>query len=684
MRTIAIALLLAASPALHAAPGMWTLDNLPKEEMARLYGFEPDQAWLDHAMRSAARLAGGCSGSFVSAEGLVLTNHHCVMGCVSNLSSKENDYLNKGFLANTREEEKVCPGTEINRLEAITDVTARVREATFGLTGKAYIDAKNAMEAKIASECVGEDAANTRCDIVNLYQGGIQHLYRYTRFSDVRLVFAPEYAAGFFGGDPDNFNFPRYNLDMSLLRVYADGKPAQTKDHFTINPKGAAEGELVMTLGHPGSTQRLLTVAQLETQRDASLAQRLFSSYELRGLLWRFSGENAENARIAQSALMGVENGIKSSVGRLQALVDPLVMDEKRRAEEELKAFVAADAARAERYGDPWSEIEAAQVVARNLAPEYGSIEAGGTFMSQHLGWARTLVRGAAERTKPNEERLPEYTDAALPRVNASLFAQTPLYPEYEKIKLQWSLEKLRERLTADNAFVREMLAIQSPSQLAASIVEGSKLGDVAVRKALWEGGQAAIDASDDPAIVLMRRIDPTARALRSRMETEVESVERRAAERLAQARFEQKGTSVYPDATFSLRLSHGVIRGWEERGNPVSPFTQVAGLYQRATGYAPYKLADSWLKAKGKLDATARFNQVSTNDIIGGNSGSPLINAKGEVVGLIFDGNIHSLGGSYVYDERNNRAVSVHPAAMMEALKKVYGAQHLVKELQR
>jgi len=680
MRALPFLLLLSASATLHAAEGMWTLDNLPKEELAKTYGFKPDQQWLDHAMRSAARLAGGCSGSFVSEDGLVLTNHHCVAGCVSNLSSPENDYLNKGFTAKTREEELVCPGNEINRLESITDVTARVREATAGLSGKDYIDAKKAIEAKIASECVGDDTANTRCDIVNLYQGGLQHLYRYTRFSDVRLVFAPEYAAGFFGGDPDNFNFPRYNLDMSLLRVYVDGKPAKIKDHFTINPKGAQEGELVMTLGHPGSTQRLLTVSQLETLRDQSLPERLFSSYELRGLLLRFSAESEENARIAQSALMGVENGIKSNLGRFQALTNPAVFEEKRRAEQELKAFVAASPERVQRYGDPWSEIEQAEKVARALSREYGSIEMG--LMSQHLGWAKSLVRAAAERGKPNGERLPEFTDAALPRTQASLFAKTPMYPEYEKMRLQWSLEKIRERLTADHPFVRELLATQSPQQLAASIVDGSKLADPEVRKALWEGGAKAIAESDDPAIVLARKIDPHGRALRQRMESEVSSVETRAAERLAAARFEQKGTSVYPDATFSLRLSHGTIRGWEYAGQTVTPFTQVAGLFERATGYDPYKLAESWLNAKAKLDPATRFNQVSTNDIIGGNSGSPLINAKGEIVGLVFDGNIHSLGGAYFFDESLNRTVSVHPAVMIEALDKIYAAKHLVREL--
>ncbi len=682
MRTPFIFLLLAASATLHAAEGMWTLDNLPTEKLAKTHGFAPDQPWLDHAMRSAARLAGGCSGSFVSEDGLVLTNHHCVAGCVANLSSPENDYLNQGFTAKTREEEKVCPGNEINRLESITDVTARVREATDGLSAKAYIDAKNAAEAAIAAECVGEDTANTRCDIVNLYQGGLQHLYRYTRFSDVRLVFAPEYAAGFFGGDPDNFNFPRYNLDMSLLRVYVDGKPAKLKDHFRINPKGAKEGELVMTLGHPGSTQRLLTMSQLETLRDHELPKRLFSAHELRGLLLRFSGESEENARIAQAGLMGVENGIKSNIGRFAALTNPDVFAHKRAAEEELKAFVAADPARAERYGNPWGEIEQAETLSRQLSNEFTNIEAG--LMSQHMGWAKTLVRAAAERDKPNGERLPEFTDAALPCVQASLFAKTPLYPEYEKMRLQWSLEKIRERLTADHPFVRELLATQSPKQLAASIVEGSTLADPDVRKALWEGGGKAIAQSTDPAIVLARTIDPQGRALRQRMENDVQAVETRAAERLAAARFELKGTSVYPDATFSLRLSDGVIAGWEEQGKLISPFTQIAGIFQRATGYSPYKLADSWLNAKGKLDATARFNQVSTNDIIGGNSGSPLINAKGEIVGLVFDGNIHSLGGAYHFDESLNRTVSVHPAVMMEALNKVYDAKHLVKELQR
>lgn len=677
-----IGLLLALPFATHAAEGMWTLDNLPRDTLARDHGFKPDTAWLDQARLASARLAGGCSGSFISPDGLVLTNHHCVVDCVSDLSSAENDYLKQGFVPKDRKGEKQCPGSEINRLESITDVTATIAKVTAGLTGKDYNDAKKAEQSRLEAACVGKSPNTTRCDLVELYQGGVQHLYKYTRFQDVRLAFAPEYRAGFFGGDPDNFNFPRYNLDMALLRVYQDGKPAKIRHYFPIRAAGAEAGELVMTLGHPGSTQRLLTVAQLETLRDVTLPFRLAMGYEFRGLLTRFSDESAENARIVQSDLTSVENGLKVRSGQFKALMAADVMAAKRTSEDALRQFVGADPERAATFGDPWADIARAQQYARNHAIRYMLVESGQGFNSLHLGYAKTLVRAAAERAKPDGERLREYAEAGLPAVEARLLADVPVYPNYEKLKLGWSLAKLRERLGTDHPFVKSMLGRKSPAALAAEVVEGSTLADPKVREALWKGGAEAIAASTDPAIVLMRTIDPTARALRTAYETEVESVERRAAEQLAAARFADKGTSVYPDATFSLRLSHGVIRGWEEDGEAIPPFTDFAGLYARATGDDPYRLADRWVAAQQKLDGKIRFNQVSTNDIIGGNSGSPLVNAAGEVVGLAFDGNIHSLGGAYFYDETLNRTVSVHPAAMLEALRQVYGAGHLVKEM--
>lgn len=677
-----LSLLLAIPGLTLAAEGMWTLDNLPHADLEQAYQFKPDQKWLDQARLGSARLAGGCSGSFVSPEGLVLTNQHCVISCVSELSSPEHDYVNQGFLAPKRNDEKQCPGAEINRLEAITDVTARIAKVTQGLSGKAYNDAKKAEQSKIEAECVGKSANTVRCDLVELYQGGVQHLYRYTRFQDVRLVFSPEYQAGFFGGDPDNFNFPRYNLDMGLVRVYQNGKPAKIKHYFPFKAAGASEGELVMTLGHPGSTQRLLTVAQLETLRDVGLPFRLMYGYEYRGLLTQFAAESAENARIVRSDLTNIENGLKVRSGQFKALLSAEVMAKKRQDEASLAAFVQADTERAGKFGNPWADIAQAQTFARQNLVRYQMIEAGLGFASTHLSYAKSLLRAAAERQKADGERLREFAEAGLPAVQARLLADVPVYPNYEKVKLGWSLTKLRERLGADHPFVKQLLGKKSPNKLAAEIVEGSKLADPNVRKLLWEGGAEALAKSDDPAIALMRQIDPVARSLRADYETAVESVEKRAAEQLAAARFAQKGTTVYPDATFSLRLSHGVIRGWNEDGEAVPPFTDLAGLYSRATDDAPFNLAPRWLAAQRELDLGTRFNQVSTNDIIGGNSGSPLLNAQGEIVGLAFDGNIHSLGGAYFYDESNNRTVSVHPAAMLAALRQVYGAEAVVKEL--
>jgi hypothetical protein len=679
---LAASIAFAVSGTALASEGMWTLDNLPVDKMQAEYGFAPDEAWVQKVMRSSVRLAGGCSGSFISGEGLVLTNHHCVVGCIGDLSSEKEDLMSAGFVAADRGQERQCPNFELNRLESISDVSGRIREATRGLEGQAYADAKRAAQSALEAECVGEDKANRRCDVVDLYQGGVQHLYQYTRFQDVRLVFAPEFAAGFFGGDPDNFNFPRYNLDMALLRAYVDGKPAVTDTHFKFNPAGAKAEELVMITGHPGSTQRLLTVAQLEALRDQTLLDRLLYLAELRGLLLQFGALGEEQARQAQNDLFGVENSYKALRGRLQALNDPAVFAEKRKAEEALRAFVSAHPELSEEVSGAWDAIAEATAKFADIETAYGLLEGGRGFGSDYFRFARTLVRAAEERAKPNADRLREFADAGLPRVEQGLLAEQPLYPEYEKVKLAWTLTKLREELGADHPAVRQTLGKESPQQMAARLVDGTQMGDVAARRALWEGGADAIAKSTDPMIELARAVDPLSRELRAKYEREVQAVVQKNAELIAGARFEKEGTGVYPDATFSLRLSYGEVAGWEQQGQQVPPFTYIRGLYERATGAEPYKLADSWVEAREQLDLDTPMNFVSSNDIIGGNSGSPVINAQAEVVGLVFDGNIHSLGGAFWYDPRSNRSVSVHSAAMIEALRKVYPAKHLADEI--
>jgi hypothetical protein len=682
MRRLALLPLLIAAGLGHGAEGMWTLDRLPLEALQREHGFAPDAAWIERTMKASVRLAGGCSGSFVSPDGLVMTNHHCIVDCLSGLSSADENLSQDGFLARERSDERQCPAMELNRLESIVDVSERIANATAGKSGEAYAAAKRAEQAKIAAECVGSDSATVRCDVVDLYQGGLQHLYRYRRFADARLVFAPEFDAGFFGGDPDNFEYPRYNLDFALLRAYEDGKPVTTPEHFRFRPEGAEAGELVMVTGHPGSTQRGLTVAQLETLRQGALMRRLLYLAEIRGLLQQYGAEDAERARWAQDDLFSVENSLKALRGRLQALLDPSVFEAKRAEEAELRDFAKAEPARSKAVGDPWAEVEEAENVWRRIEARHAMIEGGQGFQSSLFTQARRLLRGAEERSKPDGERLREFSEAGLPRLAQQVASTAPIHPEFESVKLAWSLTKLREALGADDPFVRRVLGNQSPRSVAERAVSGSRLADPEVRRALWEGGAKALADFQDPMIDLARLVDPEARTLRKQVENEVQAVQNRAAERIARLRFERHGTAVYPDATFSLRLSYGRIEGWEENGRRIAPFTDMAGLYARATGAPPYALPARWLDRKDALDLSTRMNQVSSNDIIGGNSGSPLIDAQGRIVGLIFDGNIHSLGGAYWYDARLNRAVSVHSAAMLHALEKVYEAGWLAREL--
>ena len=681
--SLRIALSLLMLPGLaFASEGMWTLDNLPAKKMQAEYGFTPDQAWVNKAMHSSLRIAGGCSASFVSANGLVMTNHHCASSCLAQRSTAAKDLIKDGFLAAKPEDELRCPEIELNRLETITDVTEQVKKATAGLEGKAFREAQNAVKAKLESACVGENRKTLRCDVVDLYHGGRYHLYQYHRFQDTRLVFAPEKALAFFGGDPDNFNFPRYDLDITLLRAYEDGKPVQPADYFPFSKSGASAGEMVFVTGHPGSTQRQLTVAQLQTLRDIGLIDGMLRIAEIRGVLEQYSKTGPEAARTADHDIFGIENTYKAFHGRLETLLDPAFTAQKEKEEADLRKFVAGKPELAKKVGGAWDAIAKAQQTYRQIEKPYLVTERAYGFQGDYFRFARTLLRGAAERAKPNAERFPEYADAKLPEVEQRLFSDAPVYPELEQVKLSLSLTKLREWLGPDDALVKQVLGNKSPDEVAAQLIAGTKLGDPAVRKALWAGGFDALAKSDDPFIKLALAVDGPARTVRKRYEAEVESVEQKNAELIAQARFAQQGAGAYPDATFTLRLTYGEVKGWQEGEHAVAPFTDFAGAFARETGVAPFALPASWHAAKDKLGMSDPFDFVTTNDIIGGNSGSPMINKKGEVVGLIFDGNIHSLGGAFWYDGRTNRAVAVHSNAILEALDKVYGAPQLANEL--
>ena len=688
---LAALLVLVILPALLAAPasadpGMWTLHDFPSELVKKQHGVDIDKAWLDRVRTSTVRLA-NCTASFVSPDGLILTNHHCSESCIDEHSTAAQNFLKNGFLARRREQELRC-GTQVaDVLMGMENVSARVAAAIRGLDDKAANDARKKALTQLEQACEDESrhaaGGPLKCESVTLYQGGQYWLYKYRRYDDVRLVFAPERAIAAFGGDPDNFQFPRWCLDMSVIRAYGpDGKPAHTPNFLTLRPEGPEAGEVVFVAGHPGHTDRLLTVAQLLELRDVFLPRWLLRASELRGRLIQFGKTGAEAARIVEDPLNGLENSIKVRRGQLDALLDDRLISAKRAEEAALRSKVGADAQLAAATGDPWADIARAEAISRELDLPYVWIEAGAGFNSSLYGYARTLVRGAAERTRPNTDRLREYRDAALPRVAQRLGAPVPVYPQLEKLTLSFSFERMREWLGPDAPIVRQLLAKDSPDTLAARLVDGSKLADPALRKQLWEGGQAAVEASHDPMIELARAVDPEARAVRKRYEDQVEAPLDAAAEKIARARFAVYGTSEPPDATFTLRLNVGTVQGWKEGSAPVEPFTRLARLFERATGEDPFRIPDSWLAVRNQLEPATRFNLSSSNDIIGGNSGSPMIDAHGRVVGLIFDGNIHSISGDYWYDAELNRSVAVDPAIIFEALRKVYRAKELLAEM--
>jgi len=686
LRKPILALILCAAccgaPAAHADEGMWTFDNFPSSKVKERYGFAPDAAWLDHVRASAVRLTSGCSASVVSKDGLVLTNHHCVVACEQTMSTAEQDYVAQGFLTHARSEERQCPGMQAEILMQITDVTSKVQSAIAAGDPKDAIKSRDAATAKIADEaCQGD--ATSRCEVVSLYQGGQYKLYKYRKYSDVRLVFAPEFSISFFGGDLDNFNFPRFCLDSAFVRLYENGQPVQTTTHLKWRRSAPAAGEVVFVAGNPGSTSRLDTRSQLEMQRDWQIPIRQLVRSELRGRLIEYSHVGAEQKRTAAESLFFIENSFKAFYGQQRALLDPTFFAHLMRERSDLHNRVTASPELAAAVGDPWKQIDTAIDSYRQIFRAHDFLEARAGSISQLYGYARILARGAAERGKPSAARLRGYADSDLPLLEKELLDAQPVYPDIERIGLTLWLSKTREYLTVDNPLVQHLLGRESPEALAERLLAGTHLADPKVREALWRGGEAAVEASDDPLIRFVRATDPDARALRTRYEQEVEGPITRGQEKLARARFKVYGDSVYPDATFTLRLSFGSVEGWTYQGQTVAPFTNIGGLYERATDSEPFRLPQRWVAAKNRIDPQTPFNVSTNNDIIGGNSGSPLIDREGRVIGAIFDGNIHSLGGDFGFDPRLNRAIAVLTAAVGPALRNVYALPALADELE-
>jgi len=680
--SLAVGILVLAVSA-PADEGMWLFTNPPVELLGERYGFTPEPAWLDHLMRAAVDFS-GASGSFVSPDGLILTNHHVGADAIYKLSTAERDLLANGFVARTRGEELRAPGLEVHSLVAIVDVTGQVQGAVPAHATPA--EARRAREQAIARiEQRSTEETGLRSEVVTLYRGGLYHLYRYKRYDDVRLVMAPEQAVAFFGGDRDNFEYPRYDLDISIFRAYEDGRPARIEHYLTVAGAPLAEGELIFAVGQPGSTGRLTTLDHLRFYRDVLYPHSvaLLAGREI--ALQQFSMRNAEFARMAHDDLLGIENGRKSLLGRVAGLCEPELMGRKAESEALLRARVAEDPELGATLED-WTRLSGALDAYRGFVAEYRLLEEGRGFWSDLFGVARKLVRLAEERAKPNEERLPGYREADFESVEHELFSETPVYPELEEAKLAHSLAYLAMSFGGDHPLVRELLQGRSPERRAAELAQGTRLYAVGVRRALADGGPAAIQASGDPMIVLARTVEPYARAVRERYEDWMESVERTSYERISRALFAEYGTRLYPDATGTLRLAFGPVRGVHLPDEEIPFATTLGGAYGKhdeAGGRAPYTLPARWLAARGEIDPAVQLNFVSTADITGGNSGSPVVDRAGNLVGVIFDSNLAALASDFAYTEERARSVSVAAAAILEALRKIYAAPHLAEEME-
>ena len=673
-------LILAMAAPAFAEEGMWTFDDAPTSQVRADLGVRLERPWLDRLEGASVRLTSGCSGAVVSPAGLVLTNQHCILDCEQSLSSAAADVIADGLLAADRTGEARCPALAAEVLEGISDVTTTIFAASAGKTGEDYVASRQAALAEAERGVCGGDPA-LRCQVISFFGGGQFKVYKYRRYDDVRLVFAPEAAVAFFGGDPDNFNFPRYALDCAFLRLYDAAGPARTPDFLPWSRSPPKAGEAVFVSGNPGLSQRSLTREQLESLRDLALPMVDTQNAELLGRVSQFSSVDAAHRRAAAATLFELENAAKLLRGQRLALADPALYSARTLEAVALEARVAVDPRLAGQVGDPWTEIANVQKTYRDDYAYWRELESAAGGGSRLFGWARTLLRAGDERIKAPAARLPEYADQRLPLIAKGLLDPTPIDPAFERLLIEFWLAKTQEALGADAPAVRTLLGGEDPAGLARRLA-ASRLADPAYRRALWEGGAAAIAASTDPLIVFLRATDPLSRASRTLWEEDVVGPTQRASERIERARFAARPATLYPEATFSLRLSYGRVAANPPDGQPMGPFTRLDGLFHRAGGADPYRLTPRWTAARARLDPQTILDFETTNDIVGGNSGSPVVDASGQVVGAAFDGNTASIAGDFFYDPAHNRTIAVSTAAISEALAEVYGRDDLVREL--